>query len=256
MIELLVVIAIIAILAAMLLPALAKARGQAWRAQCISNHRQLTLTWTLYQDDHNGGLPSNVRGAPPTGSGLNWVESTVHGATPGFIDPNALTDPKRAGFASYLKSLEVYRCPAEKTVYTVGSRRVPKLRSYSINDYLNGGAQQFAPIPPVTFYKRNSEFGKPAELFVFIDVDPVSICYTPFEIPVANTQQYFTAPGALHDRKSGVLSFADGHAESHRWKKPVLRPANPAASSNPHPVASDPQDVSYIRSRSHHLAPP
>ncbi|MBM3840034.1 MAG: prepilin-type N-terminal cleavage/methylation domain-containing protein [Verrucomicrobia bacterium] len=256
LIELLVVIAIIAILAAMLLPALARAKGQALRAKCISNHKQLSLTWTLYQDDNNGGLPTNVRNNPPAGSGLNWVESTVHGSTPGFIDTNALIDPRRAAFANYLRSIEVYKCPAERTVYTSGSRRLPKLRSYSINDYLNGGPQQFAPIPPVTFYKKNSEFGKPAELFVFIDVEPTSICYTPFEIPIRNNQDYFTAPGALHDKKSGVLSFADGHSESHRWRTPVLRVINSTPTGNPHPVRSDPVDVSYIRQRSHHLSPP
>lgn len=256
LIELLVVIGIIAILAALLLPALARAKGQVWRVQCLSNHKQLALTWTFYQDDNNGRLPSNVRGTPPPNTGLNWVESTVHGATPGFIDTNALIDPKRAGFAAYLKTAEVYRCPAERTVYRVGTRRVSKLRSYSMNDYLNGGAQQFAPIPPVTFYKRNSEFRKPADLFVFIDVEPLSICYTPFEIPISNAQNYFTAPGALHDRKSGVLSFADGHSESHRWKRPVLRSTTPSLTSDPHPVMSDRQDVSYIRARSHHLAPP
>jgi prepilin-type N-terminal cleavage/methylation domain-containing protein len=254
LIELLVVIAIIAILAALLLPALGKAKAQAQKTLCVSNHRQLALTWTLYQDDHDGGLPSNVRGAPPPGRGLNWVESTVHGATPGFIDTNALIDLKRAGFAPYLRTHAVYKCPAEGTVYRPGNRRVPKLRSYSMNDYLNGGAEQFAPIPPVTFYKRASQFGKPAELFVFIDVDPWSICYTPFEIPVVNTQAYFTAPGSFHDKRSGVLSFADGHAESHRWKKPVVRTTTTAA--NPHPVNSERQDVSYIRSRSHHLAQP
>jgi hypothetical protein len=256
LIELLVVIAIIALLASMLLPALANAKALAWQAKCLNNHKQLLLTWTLYQDDHEEGLPSNVRGAPPARSGLNWVESTVHGATPGFIDPGALLDPKRGAFASYLQTLEVYRCPAERTVYTIGRRRVPKLRSYSMNDYINGGAQQFAPIPPVTFYKRGSTFQKPAELFVFMDVEPRSICYTPFEIPVSNTQNYFTAPGALHNKNSGVLSFADGHAESHRWKRPVLRAVPPAPSGSPHPVPSDPRDVSFIRAHSHHLATP
>src|SRR5439155_5620042 len=172
------------------------------------------------------------------------------------IDTNALIDPKRATFAAYLKAAAVYKCPAERTVYKLGNRRVPKLRSYSMNDYLNGGAEQYAPVPPVTFYKRNSQFGKPSELFVFIDVEPLSICYTPFEIPMSNTQSYFTAPGALHDRRFGVLSFADVHSESHRWKKPVLRTSTAALVSNPHPVQSDRTDVSYIRARSHHLALP
>lgn len=256
LIELLVVIAIIAILAAMLLPALAKAKGQALRAQCINHHKQLSLTWTMYQDDHDGRIPSNVRGTPPARGNVNWVQSTVHGATPGFVDPTSFTDPKKAAFATYLNNLQVYSCPADRTVYPVGRNRVNKLRSYSMNDYLNGGPQQFAPIPPVFFYKRNSDFQKSAELFVFIDVEPNSICYTPFEIPVSNRQAYFTAPGALHDKKSGVLSFADGHAESHRWIRPTLRKPNTQLSGNPHPVPSDPQDVSYIRTRAHHLMKP
>ena len=256
LIELLVVIAIIALLAALLLPALASGKDRARRIQCINNHKQLLLTWTLYQDDYRGGLPSNVRGAPPSGNGLNWVESTVHGATPGFIDPNALIGPRRAGFAPYLKTLAVYRCPAEQTFYPVAGRRIPKLRSYSMNDYLNGGAQQYAPVPPITFYKRASAFRRASELFVFMDVEPLSICFTPFEIPIANTQDYFTAPGALHSKNSGVLSFADGHSEAHRWKKPVLRVTTAALTANPHPVPSDRKDVSYIRTRSHHLSPP
>src|SRR3954470_16604462 len=58
LIELLVVIAIIAILAAMLLPALANAKDRALRTQCLNNHRQLLLTWTMYQHDNDGRLPS------------------------------------------------------------------------------------------------------------------------------------------------------------------------------------------------------
>ncbi len=171
------------------------------------------------------------------------------------MEPAAFTDPRKAGFAPYLKAIDVYRCPAEKTAYRVGSRLRPKLRSYSMNDYLNGGPEQFAPIPPVRFYKRSSDFSKPSDLFVFIDVEPSSICYTPFEIPVSPTQAFFTAPGSLHNKKSGILSFADGHAESHRWKRPVLRKINPAGNGDPHPVPSHQDDVRYIRSKAHHLMP-
>ncbi len=255
LIELLVVIAIIAILAALLLPALGSAKSQAMQTQCLNNHRQLVLTWTMYQDDHSGGLPGNTRGAPPPGTRQNWVQSTVHGATPGFVDPLALTDPQRASFAPYLTAIGVYRCPGDKTVYVTGGRRLPKLRSYSMNDYLNGGAEQFAPRPPITFYKKGSQFLAPSRLFVFIDVEPASCCYTPFEIPVADTQAYFTAPGALHNRKTGVLSFADNHAETRRWKRPVLRRTN-TVGNNPHPVPSERTDVQFIRLRAHHLAVP
>jgi hypothetical protein len=122
-----------------------------------------------------------------------------------------------------------------------------------MNDYLNGGFEQYAPVAPVTFYKRSAEFRKPSSLFVFIEVEPLSICYTPFEIPTSDRQAYFTAPSALHDRRSGVLSFADGHSESHRWEKPVLRNTTQGLMSQPHPVPSDRRDVTYIRTHAHHL---
>jgi prepilin-type N-terminal cleavage/methylation domain-containing protein len=255
LIELLVVIAIIAVLASLLLPALASAKSQALQAKCISNHRQLMLTWTLYQDDTSGSLPGNTRGTPPPGTRLNWVESTIHGPTPGFIDPGALSDVRRAGFAPYLTDIGVYHCPGDKTIYKIGTRSVPKLRSYSMNDYLNGGVQEFAPRPPITFYKKSSEILEPSRIFVFIDVEPASCCYTPFEIPVMDNQAYFTAPGALHGKKNGVLSFSDGHTEAHRWTRPVLRTSSTIA-SRPHPVPSNTNDVQFIRLHAHHLAVP
>lgn len=255
LIELLVVIALIAILASLLLPALAAAKSRALQAQCLGNHRQLALTWTLYHDDQEGALPGNTRGTPPPGTKLNWVESTVHGATSGFVDPRALSDPSRAGFAPYLSAIGIYRCPSDKTFYGTGARRQQKLRSYSMNDYLNGGVQQFAPRAPITFYKKVSQVLEPSRVFVFIDVEPASCCFTPFEIPVADNQTYFTAPGALHGRKTGMLSYADTHAESHRWTQPVLRKPSTAA-LDPHPVPSNRQDVQFIRLRAHHLAVP
>ena len=133
---------------------------------------------------------------------------------------------------------------------------MPRLRSYSMNDYVNGGQEQFTAVAPVYFYKRASDFQKPSQLFVFVDADPSSACYTPFEIPPSNTQSFFTAPGSLHDKNSAVLSYADGHAEPQKWKKPVLRSADVALNGNPHPVASNTNDVAFIRSRAHHLSSP
>ena len=125
-----------------------------------------------------------------------------------------------------------------------------------MNDYLNGNSDQYSAPPPLFFYKKNSQFQRAAQIFVFIDSDPGTICYVPFEIPIANNATFFTAPGALHDRRSAVLSFADCHAETHRWKRPSLHP-NTSMNGSPHnAVTSDPQDVAYVRSRSHHLVNP
>ena len=255
LIELLVVIAIIAILASLLLPALAQGKSQALRARCLANHRQLALTWTLYADDNDGRLALNVRqgaGTTPT-----WVDATIHGDTEGFTDPSYFTDPQRAAFAKYLPNIEVYRCPAEKVAYRRGHQTIPKLRSYGMSGLMT------PPPGPATAANRSRSgsmgmFGLAANIvnasstFVFIDVEPASICFQPFDIPATDTTQFFSAPGALHS-KSGVLSFADGHADSHKWFRPALRKTVPG---DPHPSPSDKRDVFWLRRRAHHEVRP
>ena len=246
LIELLVVIAIIAILAGMLLPALARAKAKGLQIKCMSNHRQLGVTWMLYHDDNDGKLPHNLR--QNATSNPSWVEGTVHGDTPGMSDPNYLLDPKRAAFAKYIRTIEIYRCPAEKTVFKrPGGRVVPKIRSVSMNDYItppgegSWGAQ--------FHFRRTSDIRSPSTTFVFIDAEPGSMCYTPFRIPDTDTQPWFTAPGAMHGRGS-ELTFSDGHAEYKRWKRPSYRAP---ISGSPHPSPSDRVDVAWLRRRAHHL---
>ena len=246
LIELLVVIAIIAILAGMLLPALAKAKSQAHRIRCVANHKQLALTWSLYQDDNDSRLPINVREASARTS-LCWVDSTIHGATPGFMDRSYLIDPKRAAFARYLTTPEIYLCPAERSTFTRRGATIPKIRSYSMNDSM-APLTRIATDPGPTPLRRASDILNPVETFVFMDVEPASICFSAFRVPVFDFVPWFNGPGSMHSR-SGVLSFSDGHVESHKWKLPALRGL---MTGLPHPPATDTNDVAWLRRRAHH----
>lgn len=254
LIELLVVVAIIAILASLLLPALARGKEQALRAGCVGNHRQIALAWRLYLDDNNDRITLNLRN-PRGPDTLTWVEGTIHGDSPGFTDPNALIDKKRAAFAPYIATAATYRCPAEHSTFKHPKGLVGKVRSYSMSDFMtppNSDEPMRGPIPkgyPAPFVK-GADILEPSNTFAFIDVEPGSICFTPFEIPTSDTQQWFSAPGAMHAR-GAVLSFSDGHAESHRWQKPSNRKV--LVANMPHPSPTGKEDVFWLRRRSHHL---
>jgi prepilin-type N-terminal cleavage/methylation domain-containing protein/prepilin-type processing-associated H-X9-DG protein len=256
LIELLVVIAIIAILASLLIPALAAAKGRAQRIGCLNNHSQLMTTWMLYQGDNEGRLPGNRYETPDVVTPVvtNWVYGTVHGPTFGFTNAAAFTDPRRALFAMYLKNVEVYRCPSDRTMFKVAKRPVPKLRSYAMNDILNGNMSPFLPTELFGFYRLGSDIMAPSDILVFLDTEPSSICWTPFYIP--RNGQFYHGPGALHDRKGAGVSFVDGHAEIHTWKTPLLRPlmlATGNSPDNPHPtMPSMREDELWVRLRGHH----
>ena len=123
LIELLVVIAIIAILAAMLLPALAKAKQKAINTQCLSNQKQLQLAWQMYLGDNNDKLPPNNAAAQQSFAD-SWIVGNVQ------TDVNTSNIVNGVLFP-YNSSTAIYSCPADKTTFNSRAGTFPTTRSYS-----------------------------------------------------------------------------------------------------------------------------
>ncbi len=224
LIELLVVIAIIAILASLLLPALAKAKTKAQGIQCLSNLKQLTLGWILYADDHLDNLVWND--LTPTGSG--WVRGILNydGSNPDNTNTMFLTDPQYAKLAPYTATTAgVYKCPADRsTVKTRGGVR-PRVRSLSLSQAMNSQDDWLSYLTKKKYhvFRKNGDINVlgHAKAYVFIDEHPDSINYGDFavamndELPPARIYM-IDVPASYHNGAGGI-SFADGHAETHKW---------------------------------------
>jgi hypothetical protein len=135
--ELLVVIAIIAILAALLLPALSKAKIKGQGVACTGNLKQLQICWQLYTDDNADSLPGNTALNPGDLSNRGaWTADPVS-----WLQGNAWTDTtpanlRRGVLYRYNQSLGIYRCPADgSTVLDLGI--IPRNRSVSMSMYMN-----------------------------------------------------------------------------------------------------------------------
>jgi len=233
LIELLVVIAIIAILAAMLLPALSKAKARARGAQCLSNSKQLQLCWTMYADDNRDAIVPNLINSPNSWVDGSWSDGSVANDLPGATTNYFV----RIGLLfKYNASVQIYTCPDQQQVYVMTYTKVmpfPPARSYSISGQMNGGMDDgnnsIAPVVlgsnpgSATAYKKTSQINRPgpAKAFVFVDESLYTIDDGFFAVRV-NEDLWDNFPASRHG-DSGSFSFADGHSELKHWKVPSTK---------------------------------
>lgn len=219
LIELLVVIAIIAILAALLLPSLSKAKAKAYQVQCIGNLRQLALTSQLYSDDNAGFFVPNGEGNVASGIKL-WVLGAEHLYPEYFTNRAYILDPKYALFADYLKVPGVYKCPADRDEPVWAGVKYVKLRSYSLNCYFNWQTPENSVFSSsrITFRKQ-SELARydASRYYTFVDGAPLNLCLSAFQLYTGTSGWLYHRPSAEHNN-GGTFAFGDGHVEPKRWQ--------------------------------------
>lgn len=221
LIELLVVVAIIAILAALLLPALARAKSRATNISCLNNLKQLQVCWHMYANDNADMLVPNNSVANLAGGSIST------GASWCLADPTT-TNVINGMLWTYNQSLGIYHCPADRSTLTDPAGRdggTVRARSYNMSQSVNGYPDYNWFISGyVPFFKKMNDIRDPnvSSCMVFIDENEYTLLDSQFGMPTDyydGSKVWFDMPSSRHDQGAN-LSFADGHAEHYKWVVP------------------------------------
>jgi prepilin-type N-terminal cleavage/methylation domain-containing protein/prepilin-type processing-associated H-X9-DG protein len=263
LIELLVVIAIIAILAAILLPALQRAKVRAVAISCMNNQKQLQLGWQVYTGENQEYIPGNQwqmesgRDGFSRGS-ANWLT--------GWLDPrltnnadntNAILflDPQWSSLGYYISSANVYRCPASRLQVQEGGVYYPLARTVSMNGWM--GYVLAPQNPGFELFHKTTDIAKlsTSRTLVFVDERDDSVDDGCFAIDMVGNQAV-NVPSDYHGG-SAPVTFADGHAEIHRWVTPEFQRPQPSGTETVKqefiPVSATNADLAWLRA--HATAP-
>jgi prepilin-type N-terminal cleavage/methylation domain-containing protein/prepilin-type processing-associated H-X9-DG protein len=264
LVELLVVIAVIAILGALLLPGLVRARESGRATVSLNNLRQLNFALHLYAGDHEDLLPYNMgvketRETIANGQFLNWVNNVMSWE----LDPDNtnIAWVTIGGIGPYLSGgFKVFKCPSDNVLSQVQRDEgwTERVRSYSLNAML-GNAGEFmnkgsnTNNPGYKQFVRLGDVPEPSRIFSFVEEHPDSIDdgYFLNRYPTDPTDYWWNDLPASYHNGRAVFAFADGHAESHQWRNGSTMPApRPDAAGLPFTIPSGQRaDFYWVLSR-------
>jgi prepilin-type processing-associated H-X9-DG protein/prepilin-type N-terminal cleavage/methylation domain-containing protein len=262
LIELLVVIAVIAILAALLLPVLSRAKSRATGVQCLSNNRQMAAAWRMYVDDAGDRLPS-AKGGP-----CSWMTGDLDYSPNNPSDWDPSVDIMKSPLWPYCgKNAAIFKCPSDPSRVQVAGRSLPRVRSVSMLNWVGGRGD--ATGHPADMDWSNTALGTtggeyrvyyrmadmidpgPTSTFVFVE-EPMDRINDGFFVAdmltYPNTTEDICDFPAQYHNGGANFSFADGHCETKKWTTPLLlsAPRGNTVLSYPTPLSQFNPDVFWL----------